>query len=776
MQFKKLAAIGGSALVGLMSVAAPVLGTTVTAVKDIQNLVSVSGTTVTAPIFVIGSGGSTPAGLAADVAGAVEVAAGMSSIGGTGTPGTGVDGLLKDTVTINYGNLTDVFPNPAEAFHYTGLKQGTFSWKGSSYDYRERFWLNGTYFSHDFATAGINGTETMAIQTDQVAYEYRFDKDLNLSSANGLGTIGSPEYKEPVRVNLLGKQFLIVGVGGNQVKMLTGTSGSADATIPVTYGAYSAYATEGSDGVWAKIIVKDSAGTTVGQTTINQGSTGDFGTPTAVVTVRVLTVRARQDNSIINVDLVIGPPGAVDKTYTTTCTTGSSSTDVYPGETDWCLKVGSGTFGTGGYINASATLQVAYKPAASTVYRKMTDTDPALHFPNNYGNIGFLGFNTNTFATLTFEKGTDTAYNSTGSAILSSVPVIKIESDTVGTLVDQATNTGYSKAAIFFNGTNNATHATVALAFWDSVNSRYLLPSTTIDGTYVKAVGITGAGNGGGTNVTATLNVTLSYGGGAAVGDRQYLWTNLSYLNPVAPAADGALSYVNGMWIGTAGNPNAVRMSWLNTSTALPTATTVPEYRLYTSDSAETKDVLIESTAAGSGTANVQNVGQSTQDIITDAGSIVLSPNSNGAANKVVVKVPSQTLAVKAYVGKLSGGGATAGLKVPIVAKLDTEVVSSDKTGSNLVIVGGPCVNRLAAEVLGLTYPACGTTSTITANTAIIQLFANKFATGQTALLIAGWEAADTRRASRVVQTGTALAGMTAAKATVSSTGTVTAG
>jgi len=81
------------------------------------------------------------------------------------------------------------------------------------------------------------------------------------------------------------------------------------------------------------------------------------------------------------------------------------------------------------------------------------------------------------------------------------------------------------------------------------------------------------------------------------------------------------------------------------------------------------------------------------------------------------------------------------------VSKLDTEV--TDITKQNAIIVGGPCVNTAAAAALGLTYPACGAASTIPENSAIIKLVTH--ANGNVALVVAGWSADDTRRASRVV-------------------------
>ena len=89
------------------------------------------------------------------------------------------------------------------------------------------------------------------------------------------------------------------------------------------------------------------------------------------------------------------------------------------------------------------------------------------------------------------------------------------------------------------------------------------------------------------------------------------------------------------------------------------------------------------------------------------------------------------------------------------VIKLDTEsYIDTVKVNNDVVIVGGPCINKLAAEVLDKTYPACGATSGIPENAGLIKLVADKFATGKTALLIAGWEWDDTDLAARIVQTG----------------------
>jgi hypothetical protein len=83
------------------------------------------------------------------------------------------------------------------------------------------------------------------------------------------------------------------------------------------------------------------------------------------------------------------------------------------------------------------------------------------------------------------------------------------------------------------------------------------------------------------------------------------------------------------------------------------------------------------------------------------------------------------------------------------------EPVLTSETGAsaydNLILVGGPCVNSLTAEYMGLTYPACESASTIPENQAIIKLVEMN---GKSALIVAGWEQADTQRAASKLSEG----------------------
>src|SRR3989338_2335821 len=114
-------------------------------------------------------------------------------------------------------------------------------------------------------------------------------------------------------------------------------------------------------------------------------------------------------------------------------------------------------------------------------------------------------------------------------------------------------------------------------------------------------------------------------------------------------------------------------------------------------------------------------------------------------------------LASDATVTQTSGGGSsTVKSAVPVktaLGKLDTEITSADRSTKNLILVGGPAVNTLVAELA-----AAGKTQDVAwyrsqgSGTALIDLVSDAFASGKSALVVAGWGAADTRAATSRLQ------------------------
>ncbi|HME87287.1 MAG TPA: hypothetical protein VKE88_02650 [Candidatus Nanoarchaeia archaeon] len=153
--------------------------------------------------------------------------------------------------------------------------------------------------------------------------------------------------------------------------------------------------------------------------------------------------------------------------------------------------------------------------------------------------------------------------------------------------------------------------------------------------------------------------------------------------------------------------------------------------------------------------ANVESEEDSDyQVIVTAVGTKVTVDDENG--NSVVVEVPREEVYGSVFVAPLvaelttAEGGVSAYTisKLNVgAAKLDSEI--SSVGANNLIVVGGPCANKVAAQVMGLTYPACGASSGIAQDSAVIKTFVQS--SGKVSLVVAGWNAVDTKRATRVL-------------------------
>jgi hypothetical protein len=94
------------------------------------------------------------------------------------------------------------------------------------------------------------------------------------------------------------------------------------------------------------------------------------------------------------------------------------------------------------------------------------------------------------------------------------------------------------------------------------------------------------------------------------------------------------------------------------------------------------------------------------------------------------------------------------------------DVVISDKgdiPDSNLIIIGGSAVNKVAAKFLGVPYPTYGSQlSSMSQDSAILKIGSNPSYPGKIAVLVAGWEAKDTKAAAKyLILNSTSLSGKT---------------
>lgn len=757
MQFKKIAAMAGSALMAGMTLAGA--GLAATNVGNIAELAKPSDSVANFPLIVVGKTASTE-----DVAGAINIAVRLAAESKTtetvSTAAAAVDGVERDGIAIGTSSTANLytaitggaaFPNSAiiKNAHYSTLKDSTFSWKSNDYDYREEVNLQGVAMRHDLGTDKINGTEKMEVQSGDIIYKFVFEKALNMSTStsDATCTIADPEYTDPVKITMLGKAFTIVGVGSTSIKMLAGESGTAkkqgDTLTGITSGDYTVYVTGGANNDWASFEIKDADGNVVDTLSgIAEGNSKDSSATSLTVKVTDVRVSGTDPSTmIIETDVVVGPTGTTEHEYDSTAdvdATGAANEAFSSDAPRWGIQY-SVSGGSNCYIPNGAEIQVVYKPSETEYYKAGTKVD----LPNDYGSLGFEGWNTDKFATITVKPyGSTSVYfqgnASSFSTYASELYGLEVSSDTSGVIVSPANNY-FTKAYVLFNKTRDGNWP-VAIGYPNTagkilVNDSWATASantsfTNVDYGYA-LLDATGAGG-------LEFNYTFKINAGEA----DY------YLN--VRIGSGNATIINTVRAGDAADDTVI-MNFTNKS--VWTATAAPQFRLGTSTTtAETSELGIttESTAYEAGK-------KTGEELVDDSGILVLNPSSNGASDQVKIKVPSKTLAVKVYFGK-KGEAATETTTEKVVAvtadvaKLDTEV--STPTGSDMILVGGPCVNTLVASLAadGKFDYTCDTWPA--ENMAIVKVVEDAFETGKVAVVVAGTRAADTDLAARAIQAG----------------------
>ena len=783
MRFEKLIAGFLAALITAVTAVSPVLAAT--ALSSFPTFLGKDGTVDT---YVVVGADADPS----DVVGAVDVMARLAELSYTTTTTSGIsdyDGIMRDGISIctsatpTTGCLLSTtaatgsqFPTNGlvKNFHYAKLKSSTFSWKSNDYNYHEQFDVAAVQMRHSYTTTNVNGTEKMVINSGNVKYQYVFDKDLNMSAATTAlttGTIASPEYTNPVKIKLLGKDFTIVGVGATSIKALSGSTGLADAKTPVTYGDYSVYAIQGSNGDWVKVQIKDKNGNLVGTDVVSiTGGAKSFSSIS--LDVRATTVRALDDGTVVGADLVVGPTGTTEKEYDTSADTTSTGTasDKFTGETLWGIQI-SGTGWGVQKIPKSGAIDVVYKPTTTEYYK----AGEKLTLPNDYGYLSFEDWNTDKFATVTIKTINlqVSAYNNSDtSQSFGSLNGIEISSDVASSIVSQSGNL-YDKGYILFNMSSGLGYP-VMFGFYDGSLGKII-----VNGTFI-GVALGEDASGGveyeskyidiaGTTDNVTYAFKLNYGGGGEVNYYINVTVNRTCFSNGLFTSTG--TYPNRCGVFSAGTTGSQDIAIGYGNKTQWTSTSAPEFRLG-SAAASAQDEELNATSETA----ISSVGKASQEVVDDSGLLIQNPGSNGASDQVVFKVPGKTLAAKVYLGKKGATTGTGAIKVyakitSAVAKLDTEITATEKA-KNIVSIGGPAVNKITAEAMGLTYPTYGSSGLLpfAKDQGYIAIKDGVFTTGKSVVIVAGWEAAQTRTVCTVVQQyDTLLAGQTASAVIVTS-------
>jgi len=248
-------------------------------------------------------------------------------------------------------------------------------------------------------------------------------------------------------------------------------------------------------------------------------------------------------------------------------------------------------------------------------------------------------------------------------------------------------------------------------------------------------------------NVTATANVTFSLAS-------PLLYTKSGALINLTKIADGGASLNTSADVGqiliteeTGYNDGTFKN---NVGTDLGTTASVVSL-LYNVAGKTGNDMFVDTVTIANSYSGT--VGDYDVYYLTKYGTFV---KKTGNDDKVVsVYYPGTAASLGVYMSELASAGGTTGA-IPVVTDAQVESVQ-DK---NLIVVGGSCINTVAASLLGSSSPLCGSAFTAASgvgpNQYLIKVFNSPYATsGKVAMLVAGYEAAETAAAVAKVKEGT---------------------
>lgn len=140
-------------------------------------------------------------------------------------------------------------------------------------------------------------------------------------------------------------------------------------------------------------------------------------------------------------------------------------------------------------------------------------------------------------------------------------------------------------------------------------------------------------------------------------------------------------------------------------------------------------------------------------------GTLVASDSNTAGHKTSEITYPDNQVYAQIFVGEtgssVSGGGTSGSTQLGEVLVRDNEV--SSVSSKNLIVIGGSCINSAAANLVA--GAGCGSSWTdatgVGSGQFLIQSFGDAYSTGKIALLVAGYEAADTSNAATYLRTQT---------------------
>lgn len=623
------------------------------------------------------------------------------------------------TTTVVSGGKTEDVPlgnGISDGFHKTtmddsqlaGLLDDTIDFQGTEYDYREIIKFNAS-------TAGASPSietslsssdddyETniyMEVRRSSWGYYFKFDESINISKAS---------TTQPLEIYFLGKVLKITSVSDENT--FTATVGD-EYYMDVGDTVEVEGKTVTLKNVGSSAALVDVDGTTK---TISSGST----ITVSGVEIKVDSVFYRDVMSECSATLIMGKD-AVESYDDGDPYIGQDKTDP-----DWvwdCGELISNAAGDTTDGSGGPTLGVVFDQSVNDLSDNPATAGEQTCLPNDYACVEFdtLTVVDADYKLLTIEYESDADFSDYDAA-LSSEPAFHINIPIDEGLWLDSSNSS-DNVWIHFNGTS-----TYIDVFYEDTNNQVQLKGTYLhdessDSNYIAELDYdeTDASDNnirfkltGMANTTDNLNLTLDI-----IGD------STTYIADGADDIKIRLSHSATDFDGLGTTPDANELGEL--------------YWGLTPTDISTKD----------------------EDHRSLYGIIIKNPKSNGASDRVKLEVPNDevfaTVIVSGPETKVTEAeGATIKKVIPIeisIAKLDTEV--GENPGKHLILIGDAAVNSLSAEVMGLSYPTYGASGLFpfSEGEAIIKLYDGVIEEGFVALLVAGWDAEDTRNACSVMQ------------------------
>ena len=139
-------------------------------------------------------------------------------------------------------------------------------------------------------------------------------------------------------------------------------------------------------------------------------------------------------------------------------------------------------------------------------------------------------------------------------------------------------------------------------------------------------------------------------------------------------------------------------------------------------------------------------------------GSLITLDKSDSDQTTAAISYPDDQVEAMVYVAEADASvvGGTSGALGDIV--YDASEVSS-VSNKNLIVLGGSCINTVAASLLGSSSPLCGADFTaetqVGSGSFLISSYASPYNANKIALLVAGYDAADTINAANALKSNT---------------------